>query len=38
MKPTPFTPAEIKSLIGRLEKLCRFNGAVSRFYSVAEHT
>ena len=38
MKLTPYTPDEIKSLLGRLEKLVRFNGAVQRFYSVAEHT
>jgi hypothetical protein len=38
MSVTPYTPDEIVQFLNRLEKLCRFNGAVRRFYSVAEHT
>lgn len=38
MKLTPYTPDEIVMLLKALENICRFNGHVKRFYSVAEHT
>lgn len=38
MKLTPYTPDEIVQLLRALENICRFNGHVKRFYSVAEHT
>ena len=34
----PMTQDELRALLRRLTHICRFNGAVKRFYSVAEHT
>lgn len=38
MTVQPYTPDEIVQLLRALENICRFNGHVKRFYSVAEHT
>lgn len=35
---TPMSKAELAALIKRLGFICRYNGAVKRHYSVAEHT